>query len=71
MRVAGGGVVAEQDATRLALASPVGLVVANGDATATFAVQEGNELAFVLRWDAAEPPSTAGWRAGLAFTIKG
>ena len=70
MRVAGGGVVAEQDATRLALASPVGLVVANGDATATFAVQEGDELAFVLRWDAAEPPSTAGWRERLAFTIK-
>ncbi|MCH8161451.1 MAG: glycoside hydrolase family 15 protein, partial [Chloroflexi bacterium] len=37
IRVAGGGVVAEQDATRLAFSSPVDLVVSNGDATATFA----------------------------------
>ncbi|MFV2045578.1 MAG: glycoside hydrolase family 15 protein, partial [Anaerolineales bacterium] len=70
IRVAGGGVVAENDTACLALSSPVDLAVANGDATATFAVQEGDELAFVLRWDAAKPPSTAGWRERLEHTKK-
>ncbi len=70
VRVAEGGVVAEQDTARLALAAPVDLVVANNEATATFLVQDGDEFVFVLRWDVAEPPATTSWRERLEFTIK-
>ena len=69
LRAAPGGVVAEKDGARLSLASPVDLTIEDGDAQGVFTVREGEELVFQLQWDADRPPSTAGWRERLEFTI--
>ena len=69
LRAAPGGVVAEKDGARLSLASPVDLTIEDGDAQCVFTVREGQELVFQLQWDADRPPSTAGWRERLEFTI--
>ena len=68
LRPAPGGVVAAKDEARLALAAPVDLAVEDGSATAAFTVTAGDELVFQLQWDAASPPSTAGWRERRDFT---
>ncbi len=68
LRVTPGGVVAEKEEARLALASPADLAIEHDAARGAFPVQEGEEIVFELQWGAERPPSTVGWRERLEFT---
>jgi GH15 family glucan-1,4-alpha-glucosidase len=63
------GAVAHKGDARITLTSPVELDVAAGAARAVFTLHEGDELAFCLRWGAAEPTPCTEWRERLAATI--
>ena len=70
LRAAAGGVVAEKDEARLALASPVDLTIEGDTAHGDFSIREGDEIVFELQWGAQQPPSTFGWRERLEFTAQ-
>ncbi|MCH8994830.1 MAG: glycoside hydrolase family 15 protein [Chloroflexi bacterium] len=70
LRAAVGGVVAEKDEARLALASPVDLTIEADTARGDFSIEEGDKVVFELQWGTSEPPSTLGWRDRLEFTAQ-